>query len=260
MVNAARVDTGDHATARLIVTSRSSPTSTMARRLSWTHALAVGLFRKNEHVAERMMDSMDLEREKGIRSWQEPGRELQGRSQSTSWTRRAPPTRPEVERTLTLGTGCCCSWMREGRCRRRASCSRSASGWGLRPSWSSKRSTAATRGRSRCDEVYDLFSTRGHRTSSTFPSSTRSQDGHPATRALRTRGTTLEPALREHPCPPCVKPRTISIAEYRMQFRVAMLDWTIRGTPHHRPHRHMAAVKQADRVAVMHRDGCAWRR
>ena len=53
--------------APICATSRSSRTSTTARRRSSTRLLwQSGAFRANQDVAERVMDSNDLEREKGI--------------------------------------------------------------------------------------------------------------------------------------------------------------------------------------------------
>ena len=45
----------------------SSPMSTMARRPWWTSpARQSGVFRENQEVVERVMDSNDIERERGI--------------------------------------------------------------------------------------------------------------------------------------------------------------------------------------------------
>ena len=48
-----------------------------------------GIFRKNEEVAERVMDSNDLERERGIRFWRRPRASAITISRSTLWTRLA---------------------------------------------------------------------------------------------------------------------------------------------------------------------------
>ena len=53
--------------ATTCATSPSSPTSTTARPRSSTRCCARrGVFRANEAVVDRVMDSSDLEREKGI--------------------------------------------------------------------------------------------------------------------------------------------------------------------------------------------------
>jgi hypothetical protein len=48
-------------------TSPSSPTSITARRRSWTRCCRQGgVYRANQQVADRVMDNIDLERERGI--------------------------------------------------------------------------------------------------------------------------------------------------------------------------------------------------
>jgi len=51
-----------------------------------------GIFRWNEKVQERVMDNIDLERERGLPSWQKIPRWSSWAPRSTSWIRRVTQT------------------------------------------------------------------------------------------------------------------------------------------------------------------------
>ena len=83
-----------------------------------------GIFRANERVAERVMDSNDLERERGITILAKNTAVHYDGHSSTSSTRRA--TRTSAARSSARSrwstASCCSSTPPKGRCRRRDSC------------------------------------------------------------------------------------------------------------------------------------------
>ena len=111
-----------------------------------------GVFRENQEVVERVMDSNDLEREKGITIL---AKNTAVRFGDTKINIVDTPGHAdfggEVERALKMVDGVLLLVdAGEGRCRRRASCCARRSSWACRPSWSSTRSTARTRARRKC--------------------------------------------------------------------------------------------------------------
>ena len=108
-----------------------------------------GTFRANQEVRERVLDSMDLERERGItimakntavsyRGGQDQRRRYAG---ARGLRRRGGAHAAHGRRR-----DCCWSMRRKARCRRPAPCSPRRSSSGCRPSSSSTRSTGATPG------------------------------------------------------------------------------------------------------------------
>src|SRR4051794_41456541 len=83
-----------------------------------------GAFRANQEVAERVLDSMDLEREKGITILaKNTAVRHRGIKINIIDTPGHADFGGEVERGLTMVDGVCCWSMRaRARCRRRASC------------------------------------------------------------------------------------------------------------------------------------------
>ena len=82
-----------------------------------------GSFRENQHVAERAMDSNDLERERGITILAKATSILWQGTRSTSSTRQATPiSAARSSASSTWWTGLCCWSMRpKARCRKRNS-------------------------------------------------------------------------------------------------------------------------------------------
>ena len=110
-----------------------------------------GAFRENQRVAERAMDSNDLERERGITILAKVTSVVWPARASTSSTRRATPisaARSSASSTWSTVPWC---WSTPPRalCRRPNSWCRRRSRWGSSLSWSSTRSTAPMRGRTR---------------------------------------------------------------------------------------------------------------
>ena len=119
-----------------------------------------GSFRENQDVAERVLDSIDLEREKGITILAKNTAVRLGGGRSTSSTRRATPTsaaRSSARLTMVDGVLLLVD-ASKARCPRRGSCSARRSTSGSPSCSSSTRSTVPTRVRPRSsNEVYELF-------------------------------------------------------------------------------------------------------
>jgi GTP-binding protein len=217
-----------------------------------------GLFRKNETVAERMMDSMDLEREKGIT--------IMAKNTAVNYkdvhinivdTPGHADFGSEVERTLTLVDGVLLLVdAAEGPLPQTRFVLKKALEAGLPPIVViNKIDRSDARPAEVLDEVYDLFiDLEATEDQLEFPVLYTNAKTGTATRALKDPGTTLEPLFET--ILTAVKPPQFD-PEIGLQFRVAMLDWDdyvgrliigriVNGR-----------VKQADRVAVVHRDGVA---
>jgi GTP-binding protein len=217
-----------------------------------------GLFRQNETVAERIMDSMDLEREKGITIM----------AKNTAITYRDVHINivdtpghadfgSEVERTLTLVDGVLLLVdAAEGPLPQTRFVLKKALEAGLPPIVViNKIDRSDARPAEVLDEVYDLFiDLDATEDQLEFPVLYTNARAGTATTDLKVDGTTLEPLfdiiLTTVP-PPRFDPAV------GLQLRVAMLDWDdyvgrlvigriVNGR-----------VRQADRVSVVHRDGTA---
>jgi GTP-binding protein len=215
-----------------------------------------GLFRQNESVPERIMDSIDLEREKGITIM----------AKNTAITYRDVRINivdtpghadfgSEVERTLTLVDGVLLLVdAAEGPLPQTRFVLKKALEAGLPPIVViNKIDRSDARPAEVLDEVYDLFiDLDATEDQLDFPVLYANARAGTATPDLKVDGTTLEPLfetiLATVP-PPRFDPAM------GLQFRVAMLDWDdyvgrliigriVNGR-----------VRQADRVAVVHRDG-----
>jgi GTP-binding protein len=215
-----------------------------------------GLFRENQAVAERIMDSMDLEREKGIT--------IMAKNTAVNYkdvhinivdTPGHADFGSEVERTLTLVDGVLLLVdAAEGPLPQTRFVLKKALEGGLPPIVViNKIDRADARPAEVLDEVYDLFiDLDATEDQLDFPVLYTNARTGTATTDMKVDGTTLEPLfetiLRTVP-PPTFDPAT------GLQFRVTMLDWDdyvgrlvigriVNGR-----------VKQADRIAVVHRDG-----
>ena len=215
-----------------------------------------GLFRENESVPERIMDSIDLEREKGITIM----------AKNTAITYRGIRINivdtpghadfgSEVERTLTLVDGVLLLVdAAEGPLPQTRFVLKKALEAGLPPIVVvNKIDRQDARPAEVLDEIYDLFiDLDASEDQLEFPVLYTNARAGTATLDLKEEGRSLEPLfetiLTTVP-PPGFDP------EMGLQFRVTMLDWDdyvgrlvigriFNGT-----------VKQADRVAVVHRDG-----
>jgi GTP-binding protein len=215
-----------------------------------------GLFRENESVPERIMDSIDLEREKGITIM----------AKNTAVTYRGVRINivdtpghadfgSEVERTLTLVDGVLLLVdAAEGPLPQTRFVLKKALEAGLPPIVViNKIDRGDARPAEVLDEVYDLFiDLDATEDQLDFPVLYTNAKAGTATRDLAETGRTLEPLfetiLATVP-PPRFDP------DAGLQFRVAMLDWDdyvgrliigriVNGR-----------VRQAERVAVVHRDG-----
>jgi GTP-binding protein len=215
-----------------------------------------GLFRENQAVAERIMDSMDLEREKGITIM----------AKNTAITYRGVHINivdtpghadfgSEVERTLTLVDGVLLLVdAAEGPLPQTRFVLKKALEAGLPPIVVvNKIDRSDARPVEVLDEIYDLFiDLDATEDQLDFPVLYTNARTGTATTDLKVDGTTLEPLfetiLATVP-PPRFDPAV------GLQFRVTMLDWDdyvgrlvigriVNGL-----------IKQADRVAVVHRDG-----
>jgi GTP-binding protein len=215
-----------------------------------------GLFRENQAVAERIMDSMDLEREKGIT--------IMAKNTAVNYrdvhinivdTPGHADFGSEVERTLTLVDGVLLLVdAAEGPLPQTRFVLKKALEAGLPPIVVvNKIDRSDARPAEVLDEIYDLFiDLDANEDQLEFPVLYTNARTGTATTDLKVEGTTLEPLfetiLATVP-PPRFDPAV------GLQFRVTMLDWDdyvgrlvigriVNGR-----------VRQADRVSVMHRDG-----
>ncbi|MBM4438950.1 MAG: translational GTPase TypA [Candidatus Rokubacteria bacterium] len=215
-----------------------------------------GLFRENQAVAERMMDSMDLEREKGIT--------IMAKNTAVNYrdvhinivdTPGHADFGSEVERTLTLVDGVALLVdAAEGPLPQTRFVLKKALEAGLPPIVIiNKIDRSDARAAEVLDEVYDLFiDLDATEEQLEFPVLYTNARTGTATTDLKVDGTTLEPlfeAILKTVPPPRFDPAM------GLQFRVTMMDWDdyvgrlvigriVNGT-----------VKQADRISVIHRDG-----
>jgi GTP-binding protein len=215
-----------------------------------------GLFRANESVPERIMDSIDLEREKGIT--------IMAKNTAVTWhgthinivdTPGHADFGSEVERTLTLVDGVLLLVdAAEGPLPQTRFVLKKALEAGLPPIVViNKIDRQDARAKEVLDEVYELFlDLEATEDQIDFPVLFTNARVGTATRDLAEPGKTLEPlfeAILSTVPPPRFDPTM------GLQFRVAMLDWDdyvgrliigriVNGR-----------VRQADRIAVMHRDG-----
>jgi len=215
-----------------------------------------GLFRQNETVAERIMDSMDLEREKGIT--------IMAKNTAISYrdvhinivdTPGHADFGSEVERTLTLVDGVLLLVdAAEGPLPQTRFVLKKALEAGLPPIVVvNKIDRSDARPAEVLDEIYDLFiDLDASEDQLDFPVLYTNARTGTATTDLKVDGKTLEP-LFETILATVPAPRFDPAAG--LQFRVTMLDWDdyvgrliigriVNGR-----------VRQADRVAVVHRDG-----
>ncbi|HTO11920.1 MAG TPA: translational GTPase TypA [Candidatus Binatia bacterium] len=215
-----------------------------------------GLFRENQAVAERIMDSMDLEREKGIT--------IMAKNTAINYkdvhinivdTPGHADFGSEVERTLTLVDGVLLLVdAAEGPLPQTRFVLKKALEAGLPPIVViNKIDRSDARPAEVLDEVYDLFiDLDATEDQLDFPVLYTNARTGTATTDLKVDGTTLEP-LFETILTTVPAPRFDPAAG--LQFRVTMLDWDdyvgrlvigriVNG-----------GVKQADRISVVHRDG-----
>jgi GTP-binding protein len=215
-----------------------------------------GLFRANESVPERIMDSIDLEREKGITIMaKNTAIAYRGVHVNIVDTPGHADFGSEVERTLTLVDGVLLLVdAAEGPLPQTRFVLKKALEAGLPPIVVvNKIDRSDARPAEVLDEIYDLFiDLDAVEDQLEFPVLYTNARLGTATRDLKTPGQSLEPLfetiLATVPAP-SFDPAT------GLQFRVAMLDWDdyvgrliigriVNGR-----------VRQADRVAVVHRDG-----
>jgi len=215
-----------------------------------------GLFRQNETVAERIMDSMDLEREKGITIMaKNTAVNYKGVHINIVDTPGHADFGSEVERTLTLVDGVLLLVdAAEGPLPQTRFVLKKALEAGLPPIVViNKIDRSDARPAEVLDEVYDLFiDLDASEDQLEFPVLYTNARTGTATADLKVDGTSLEPLfetiLATVP-PPRFDP------DAGLQFRVAMLDWDdyvgrlvigriVNGK-----------VRQAERISVVHRDG-----
>jgi len=215
-----------------------------------------GLFRANESVPERIMDSIDLEREKGITIMaKNTAIAYRGVHVNIVDTPGHADFGSEVERTLTLVDGVLLLVdAAEGPLPQTRFVLKKALEAGLPPIVVvNKIDRSDARPVEVLDEIYDLFiDLDAVQEQLEFPVLYTNARLGTATRDLKTPGQSLEPLfetiLATVPAP-SFDPAT------GLQFRVAMLDWDdyvgrliigriVNGR-----------IRQADRVAVVHRDG-----
>jgi GTP-binding protein len=215
-----------------------------------------GLFRANESVPERIMDSIDLEREKGITIMaKNTAIAYKGVHINIVDTPGHADFGSEVERTLTLVDGVLLLVdAAEGPLPQTRFVLKKALEAGLPPIVVvNKIDRSDARPPEVLDEVYDLFiDLEATEDQLEFPVLYSNARAGTATPDLKVEGQTLEP-LFEAILATVPAPRFDPAA--KLQFRVTMLDWddyvgrlvigrVVNGR-----------VRQADRVAVIHRDG-----
>jgi GTP-binding protein len=215
-----------------------------------------GLFRENQAVAERIMDSMDLEREKGITIMaKNTAINYKGVHINIVDTPGHADFGSEVERTLTLVDGVLLLVdAAEGPLPQTRFVLKKALEAGLPPIVViNKIDRADARPAEVLDEVYDLFiDLEASEDQLDFPVLYTNARTGTATPDVKVDGQTLEP-LFETILTTVPAPRFDPDAG--LQFRVTMLDWddyvgrliigrVVNGR-----------VRQADRIAVVHRDG-----
>jgi GTP-binding protein len=215
-----------------------------------------GLFRQNESVPERIMDSIDLEREKGITIMaKNTAIAYRGVHVNIVDTPGHADFGSEVERTLTLVDGVLLLVdAAEGPLPQTRFVLKKALEAGLPPIVViNKIDRSDARPAEVLDEVYDLFiDLDAAEDQLDFPVLYTNARVGTATRDLKEAGQSLEP-LFEAILATVPAPRFDPVVG--LQFRVAMLDWDdyvgrvvigriVNGR-----------VRQADRVAVLHRDG-----
>ena len=215
-----------------------------------------GLFRENESVPERIMDSIDLEREKGITIMaKNTAIEYRGVHINIVDTPGHADFGSEVERTLTLVDGVLLLVdAAEGPLPQTRFVLRKALEAGLPPIVViNKIDRGDARPAAVLDEVYDLFiDLDATEDQLEFPVLYTNARAGTATSDLREPGRSLGPLFETILA--TVPPLRFDPA-VGLQFRVAMLDWDdyvgrliigriVNGR-----------VRQADRVAVVHRDG-----
>jgi GTP-binding protein len=215
-----------------------------------------GLFRENQAVAERIMDSMDLEREKGIT--------IMAKNTAVNYrdvhinivdTPGHADFGSEVERTLTMVDGVALLVdAAEGPLPQTRFVLKKALEAGLPPIVIiNKIDRSDARPAEVLDEVYDLFiDLEATEDQLEFPVLYTNARTGTATTDLKVESTSLAPlfeTILETVPPPRFDPAV------GLQFRVTMMDWDdyvgrlvigriVNGT-----------VRQADRISVMHRDG-----
>ncbi|PYM87281.1 MAG: translational GTPase TypA [Candidatus Rokuibacteriota bacterium] len=215
-----------------------------------------GLFRQNEAVAERIMDSMDLEREKGITIMaKNTAVTYKGVHINIVDTPGHADFGSEVERTLTLVDGVLLLVdAAEGPLPQTRFVLKKALEAGLPPIVViNKIDRSDARAAEVLDEVYDLFiDLDATEDQLDFPVLYTNARVGTATTDLKAEGQSLEP-LFETILTTVPAPRFDPAAG--LQFRVTMLDWDdyvgrlvigrlVNGR-----------VRQAERIAVVHRDG-----
>jgi len=215
-----------------------------------------GLFRANESVPERIMDSIDLEREKGITIMaKNTAIAYRGVHVNIVDTPGHADFGSEVERTLTLVDGVLLLVdAAEGPLPQTRFVLKKALEAGLPPIVVvNKIDRSDARPAEVLDEIYDLFiDLDAVQEQLEFPVLYTNARLGTATRDLKTPGQSLEPLFETILA---TVPAPSFDPAMGLQFRVAMLDWDdyvgrliigriVNGR-----------IRQADRVAVVHRDG-----
>ena len=199
-----------------------------------------GLFRENEAVAERVMDSIDLEREKGITIMaKNTAISVPRTSTSTSWTRRATPTsaaRSSARLTLVDGVLLLVD-AAEGPLPQTRFVLKKALEAGLPPIVViNKIDRSDARPDEVLDEIYDLFiDLDATEDQLDFPVLYTNARTGTATRDLKSPGTSLEP-LFETILATVPAPRFDPATGLQFRGGHARLG-RLRRPPRHRPHR-----------------------
>ena len=184
-----------------------------------------GIFRDNEEVAERVMDSIDLEREKGIT--------IMAKNTAVTYgdvhinivdTPGHADFGGEVERTLKLVDGVCCwSTPARGPCRRPASCCARRSSRAAADLVINKIDRPDARIQEVLDEVYDLFiDLDATEEQLEFPVLYAVARDGVCKRLWTTTRRRSSPSSRRS-CAPCRRPR--SSPDHPLQMLVTTLDY-----------------------------------